>query len=225
MISLRSIFASNLSDGFEEGAQQIIFFGDSITELGSNKGGFLTILCDRLQTAVAGRSIMLTNAGVGGNKVPDLLDRLDRDILARRPAVVVVYIGVNDVWHWEQFNKGTTERDYEGGLTTIVRRIIEAGARMILCTPAVIGERKNGDNSSDALLERYAQISRTVASSFNITLCDLRRIFLTYLKERNSENKPDGILTVDGVHLSDEGNNLVATAMLPLLVDMLPASL
>jgi lysophospholipase L1-like esterase len=49
-------------------------------------------------------------------------------------------------------------------------------------------------------------------------LIDLREIFHTYEMKNNPENKDKGILTVDGVHLNDQGNQLVADKMLSILL-------
>jgi lysophospholipase L1-like esterase len=39
---------------------------------------------------------------------------------------------------------------------------------------------------------------------------DLRAAFTNYLRTHNPQNQPKGILTTDGVHLTREGNALVA---------------
>jgi len=38
-------------------------------------------------------TIEIIGAGVGGNKVPDLQARIEKDVLAKKPTIVVVYIG------------------------------------------------------------------------------------------------------------------------------------
>ncbi len=88
---------------------------------------------------------------------------------------------------------------------------------MVLCTPTVIGEKTDGTNKLDKMLEEYAEISRTVAKEQKVTLCDLRKAFLGYLKEHNKENKEASILTGDRVHLNDAGNRFVAEVMLKSL--------
>jgi lysophospholipase L1-like esterase len=88
---------------------------------------------------------------------------------------------------------------------------------VILCTPSVIGEKYDGTNPQDAMLDEYAAISRKIALDVGVRLCDLRKAFLDYLKVHNKENKEKGVLTTDGVHLNDEGNKLVAQEILKLL--------
>ena len=43
-----------------------------------------------------------------------------------------------------------------------------------------------------------------------VTLCDLRKAFIEYLKTNNPESKPRGVLTYDGIHMSPKGNELLA---------------
>jgi len=123
---------------------------------------------------------------------------------------VVIYIGINDVWHYQLGIGGTTKERYESGLKSICARINSAGARIVLCTPSVVGEKHDGTNSLDAMLDDYAAITRSVAAATGASLCDLRTSFLEDLKVRNPANAESGILTRDRVHLNDEGNRFVA---------------
>ncbi len=198
---------------------RIVFFGDSITQLGVKPGGYVTLIRDTLAHIQPGVEVI--GAGISGNKVTDLQARLDRDVLSRTPSVVFIYIGINDVWHWALKNlKGTTPEAYVAGLREIITKIQSAGGRVILCTPTVIGEKHHGENAQDAMLDEYAKLSRTVAEETGAELCDLHAVFLSYLKNHNPEDKDRGILTYDGVHLSDEGNRLVAQTMLSTMQRM-----
>lgn len=195
---------------------RILFFGDSITELGVKPNGYVTLIAEALH-GENDRHVEIIGAGISGNRVPDLQQRLKRDVLSKKPTIVVVYIGVNDVWHWALNNKGTTLGEFESGLKDIISRIRLAGARVVLCTPSVIGEKPDGTNLQDAMLEQYASISRSVAANMDATLCDLRTAFVEYLKLHNTDHKQKDILTYDGVHLNDAGNRLVADEILKIL--------
>jgi lysophospholipase L1-like esterase len=48
-------------------------------------------------------------------------------------------------------------------------------------------------------------------------LADLRAAFMNYEIQHNTGNKELGILTTDGVHLNDRGNQLVAEELLKVL--------
>jgi len=201
---------------------RIVFLGDSITQGGSGKTGYITLIQEALGAQHKDLGIETVNAGISGNKVADLQGRLDKDVLEKKPTIVFIYIGINDVWHWHKqadgtMVGGTTKEAFEAGLKDIIARIKTAGARIILCTPSVIGEKHDGKNERDAMLEEYSAISRSVAKETGTPLLDLRKAFLAYLKKHNKENKDRDILTADSVHLNDAGNRLVADLMLSAL--------
>jgi len=55
--------------------------------------------------------IKVINKGISGNKITDLQGRLQKDVLDLKPNIVFIYIGINDVWHWEH-GKGTTKEAF-----------------------------------------------------------------------------------------------------------------
>jgi lysophospholipase L1-like esterase len=205
-------------DVVKDSANRIIFFGDSITELGVKPNGYVSLLRDTLNAA--GKNIDVVGAGISGNKISDLQKRLEIDILKKDPSVVVIYIGINDVWHYEFAHRGLTgtpKPEFEKGLKEIITRIQSSGSKVILCTPSVIGEKNDGTNKYDAMLDEYSTVSRDVASQCSIPLCDLRSAFVGFLQKNNPTNAEKNILTYDGVHLNDTGNKLVASQIINVL--------
>jgi lysophospholipase L1-like esterase len=196
--------------------ERIVFFGDSITEQGDLSGGYVRRISEEIGRRLPDKDITVIGAGISGNKVPDLEARLDRDVLSANPTMVVVYIGINDVWH-STYAQGTPKDDYESGLRNLIRRIQATGAKVILCTPSMIGEKTDGANPLDSMLDEYAAISRSVAKETKASLIDLRRLFLEHLRRANPDNKDSGILTQDGVHLNADGNRMVARWILDAL--------
>jgi lysophospholipase L1-like esterase/predicted esterase len=192
---------------------RVVFFGDSITEAGAREGGYNRLVEQGLEQGKPPLAPELIGAGISGNKVPDLQQRLERDVLAKKPTLVVVYIGINDVWHSER-GEGTPREAFATGLRGLVDQITAAGARVILCTPSVIGEKTDGSNKLDAMLEDYAGMTRKIAAEASCQLVDLRKSFLDQLRTSNTGNKSSGILTSDGVHLNQAGNRLVADCVL-----------
>ena len=216
---------------------KVVFLGDSITEAGIYDNevgvpsgdtliypkytGFITLLKKDIED-----DIELIGKGVSGNKVSNLLERYKKDVLSLNPDIVFIYIGINDVWHKYSFGTGTDIIFYENGLRKIIADIKNKGARVILCTPTVIGENKgeftlvnefkdietmeimNGD------LDAYSDVIRKLSSELNTDLLDLREIFMNYISENNPNNESFGITTYDGVHLNDLGNKLIADEMI-----------
>lgn len=192
---------------------RVVFLGDSITQAGARPGGYVSLFRQAVDDQFGDGEVEVIGAGISGNKVPDCQKRLDRDVLSRKPTHVVIYIGINDVWH-STSNRGTSKEDYSNGLQDLITRIQKADASVILCTPTVIGEKTDGSNSLDKMLEEYCELSREAAKKNNVPLLDLRKLFLDYLKKENKANKPTKILTTDGVHLNPAGNRFVCQCMM-----------
>lgn len=198
--------------------QKVVFFGDSITEMGAKPGGYIVRMKDALEKKGMGSDYDLIGAGIGGNKVYDLYLRMDDDVLAQNPDVVFVWVGVNDVWHKVTSGTGTDPDKFEKFYTAIINKLLDKHIRTILVTPAVIGEKTDFTNQQDGDLNAYTQIIRNLAQKYHCGLVDLRETFHTYDLKNNPGNKPSGILTVDKVHLNDTGNQLVADTMLEALL-------
>lgn len=193
--------------------KKIIFFGDSITQAGVKPGGYVDLIKKSLDSA----RYEVIGAGIGGNKVYDLYLRMEDDVLNKKPDMVVIYIGVNDVWHKLSSRTGTDYDKFIRFYNALIKKIQDNGSKVILCTPAVIGEKKNNANEMDADLDKYSGAIREIAQKNNLALCDLRKIFKDYDAAKNTEDKEKGILTSDGVHLNTEGNQAVAANLLSLL--------
>lgn len=195
---------------------RVVFFGDSITELGVQPGGYIDRMRNMLKEKNA-TNFQLIGAGISGNKVYDLYLRLEDDVLHQQPDWVFVYVGVNDVWHKKTHGTGTDPDKFEKFYAALIRKMQALGIQVALCTPAVIGEKTAGKNELDADLDKFAKIIRKLSAQYGLPLCDLRRIFLDHLAQVNKENKEKGILTNDGVHLNEAGNQLVAEHMLKII--------
>ncbi len=198
--------------------KRVVFFGDSITQMGVNPGGYITKIGELLEQKGLAKDYELIGAGIGGNKVYDLYLRMEDDVLAKNPDIVFIWVGVNDVWHKASSGTGTDPDKFEKFYVAIIKKLQDKGIRVILCTPACIGEKTDFTNQQDGDLNKYAQIIRGLAKNYHCDLVDLRENFLSYNLKNNPENKESGILTVDRVHLNPKGNELVANKMLEVLL-------
>ena len=152
-------------------------------------------------------------AGIGGNKVYDLYLRMENDVLAKTPDLVVIYVGVNDVWHKSSSGTGTDAPKFEIFYQAIIDKLKAKSIKIILCTPAAIGEKTDFTNPQDGDMNEYSNIIRRIAKKNELPVVDLRKSFLDYNLKNNPDNKDRGILTTDRVHLNAKGNQLVADEM------------
>ena len=192
---------------------KVIFFGDSITELGVKPGGYVTKVDSMCKLEGKGEQYDFSGSGISGNKVYDLYLRLEDDVLNKNPDVVVIYVGVNDVWHKTLLGTGTDPDKFEKFYLAILKKLKDKNIKAILCTPAVVGEKTDSSNPLDGDLNRYSNIIRDMAKKNNLPLIDLRQKFYDYEKMNNPENKEKDILTYDRVHMNPKGNQFLADQM------------
>ena len=196
--------------------QSVLFFGDSITEYGARPGGFI----DRLKKMSEGTQLRIAASGIGGQRVADLAARVDRDVLPKKANIVVLYVGLNDVW--QQANLGGSAKQYESELEALARKIQSSGSKLLLVTPGLIGELRR--NPHDAQLNAYAQAVRRISTRLSTELVDLRECMPAYSLVVNSIGNPNGVLTTDGVHLSRAGDEFMRALVARMLSQMLSAT-
>ena len=101
---------------------KVIFFGDSITQAGVNPGGYITKMKEMLEKQGIKDKFQLMGAGIGGNKVYDLYLRMEDDVLSQKPDVVIIYVGVNDVWHKASYGTGTDADKFGNFYTALIKK-------------------------------------------------------------------------------------------------------
>jgi lysophospholipase L1-like esterase len=195
---------------------KVIFFGDSITELAVKRDkyvGYILRMDSMLKVEKKNDQYELIGSGISANKVYDLYLRMEDDVLSKNPDVVVIFVGVNDVWHKTLLGTGTDADKFEKFYYAILKKLKDRNIKAILCTPAVVGEKTDFSNPLDGDLNRYSNIIRDIAKKNSLPLIDLRKKYHEYLEKNNPENKDKGILTYDGVHMNDSGNQFLADLM------------
>lgn len=193
--------------------KKVVFFGDSITAAGIRPGGYIQLMDSLIATEGQTANYELVGAGVSGDKIYDLYLRIEKDVLEQKPDIVLIYVGVNDVWHKASSGTGTDYPKFGKFYEAVVNKLQAAGCKVIVCTPAVIGEKTDNSNQQDGDLNFYSNWLRAFTTKNNIPLVDLRAAFISYNLKNNSQNKESGILTTDRVHLTPAGNLFVAEQM------------
>jgi lysophospholipase L1-like esterase len=193
---------------------RIIFFGDSLTALAGQEApkehvtkGYVRIVRETLQEKHKDKEIEVDWVATSGHTVPDLLNRVDKDVIAKKPTIVVIQIGCNDA-------RRIPAENFRTGLVELIDKLQAEGIQVVQCSLTSVGEKHDGTNPNDAKLEEFAQIARDVAKEQDVPLNDLRKAFVAHWKEHNPDNAPAGILTYDGNHFNDVGHRFVAEQML-----------
>lgn len=195
----------------------IIFFGDSLTQLAGTeqpkmhvKKGYVRIVAETLAERHKDKTIKVDWVATGGHTVPDLLKRVDKDVIARKPTIVVIQIGCNDA-------RRLPQETFKKGLNELIDRLQAQKIQVVQCSLTTVSERHDGKDKFDPQLEAFAQVARDMAKAKNVPLIDLRRAFMDYARKHNPDNKHSGFLTYDGNHFNQTGMEFVAEQMLKAL--------
>lgn len=191
--------------------------GDSITKAGDGPGGFLSLMQRSFDNLYPEHQLEIINAGISGNKVTDMQARFQTDVLDKKPDLVVINVGINDVWHaFYDSNPETTQVPlplYRDQLSQMVQEAHSAGISVVLLSPTVIYENLTGPENQ--VLGKYIGAMGEVATQNHCLYIDLntpfRHVISTYQKYGGQTQH---LLTRDGIHLNLAGNQIVAYTIL-----------
>jgi lysophospholipase L1-like esterase len=206
---------------------KIAFLGDSITANGAKPGGYVTLVMEALKNE--GLDVTAVPAGKSGNRSPDMLARLDADVISKKPQWMTLSCGVNDVWHFKlRLGKRTFEgvplEDYKKNITAIIDQAQAAGIKVVILTSTMIGEDPERELNKNLI--PYNDFLREIAKAKNCRLADLSKDMHEALKKMPDEKGPANMfgeghyrdiknkLTTDGCHMNTLGNIMMAKGVL-----------
>ena len=208
-----------------QGVHRIVTLGDSITQGGGEPDGYVWLLDKQLKALYPNHQIEIINAGISGHKATDMQARFQRDVLDKKPDLVTISVGINDVWHgfYDFKNKTRHPRGdlaagiplplYREKVEAMIRAAQSAGVRVALLSPTIIYEDLRSDEN--VRLRQYIQALRSLAKQHKCIFIDLNTpfhdIISTYQRYANSAVN---LLTTDGVHMNKAGYRLMASLIL-----------
>lgn len=187
--------------------ESIAFLGDSITAQGAaSSGGYVRLVASGL--AAQGIEVTVIPAGISGHKSNQMLARLEKDVLSKKPTWMTLSCGVNDVWHGD---KGVPLEDYKKNITEILDRCQQAGVKVVVLTATQIGLPLT--KPENVKLADYNAFLRETAKTRNLPLADLNAA----MAAEQAALEKAGVkrsLTGDGVHMNLYGNLMMAKGVL-----------
>jgi lysophospholipase L1-like esterase len=190
---------------------KLAFMGDSITQFGANTpGGYVKLVISGLDAN--GIKIEPVFAGRSGHKSNDMLGRLDNDVLSKKPNVMTLSCGVNDV-------ANIPLDKYKENINALIDKVQAAGVKPVILTSTMIGEDQ--PNANNQKLIAYNEFLMTLAKDRGLPLADLNLKMQEAIKMAKEANAPKpnkaNYLTNDGVHMSPEGDQMMAEGVLRAL--------
>jgi lysophospholipase L1-like esterase len=164
-----------------------------------------------------GKTVKVVNAGVPGDTIAGVYDRLDRDLIPLQPDLVILGLGFNDAGLLAVTNSGPASlvplNQFEQTYNKVVSKIkAETSAKVLLFSPAPLAsfyESPLGDAATAkqvAAFLPYAMLASQMAQKHDCAFAD------TYTEL--SENPiAGGAFLKDGVHPNPIGNLLMARPM------------
>lgn len=189
---------------------RIAFLGDSITQQGNGHSGYLNLVMLALEAN--GIKAVKIPAGISGHKSNQMLARLDRDVIKKKPQHMTLSCGVNDVWHGK---RGVPLDQYKKNITQIVDKAQKAGIKVYILTSTMITENPAAPNNKK--LAAYNDFLRQLAKQKKCVLVDLNKDMqqqIAAIKKQYPKFKRGNALTYDGVHMNPMGNIMMATGVL-----------
>ena len=171
----------------------LVFVGDSITE------GWQTLDQD-----FSSLGIKVVNRGIGGDTTPNLLYRLQDDVLSLHPRALVILIGTNDIAEL------TPPADIANNLKTIRTQIRKQFPSIPIAWCLVMP--RGNPALKQPVQELNALIRKLVEADSKITLCDS---FTPLAQPDNFANPADFV--PDLLHLNPSGYAVWRTALLPIV--------
>jgi len=196
--------------------KRIVTLGDSITQGGGRPGGYVWLMDQYLQVLYPSRKIEIVNAGISGHKSNDMLARFQRDVLDKKPDVVTISVGINDVWHGftKEHPAGYGPRrvpleEYRKNVQAMVQAALKAGATPVLFTTTIFEDEP--ESIRNLRVGAYNRAVRDLARQHNLRLADQNAAFMDAWA-RNSQSGAK--LTSDQVHMAPAGDELMARVAL-----------
>ncbi len=202
---------------FQDG-DTVCFLGDSISHVGL----FHRFIYDYYLTRFPQHAIRFVNAGVAGDWAGGTRERLTEDVIAKKPTVVTLMFGMNDVNRACYVSEPDPQQKaaqqealdhYRQNMETLVGRLRnEAGnPHLIFMTPSPFDQTaiNNNDNNQPGCndgLSTCATFVRKLAENYKGTLVDFHAPMTALNQKFQKENPNYSIIGPDRVHPGAAGH-------------------
>lgn len=193
--------------------KKILFTGDSITDANrlwdDDPKGLGTGYVKMISEKIGEERYEIVNKGYNGFTASDMAERWEQICLTQNPDILNILVGINDVGYGisNDFEREllTFQKDYEF-LVSSARE--KTNARIVLLTPFVFPQMDDYAGWME-YLEDFVDIILKIAEKYHTDLIDLKEIFL-----QKTEKFGYNVLTTDGIHLKEFGNEIIRDAWL-----------
>ena len=198
---------------------RVVFYGDSITE----QRLYTTLVENYVVTRFPHLNVTFVHSGWGGDRVSGggggpIDVRLQRDVVAYKPTVVTVMLGMND-GGYRAFDQGTFDT-YTQGYAHILDTVQTAlpGVHLTLIQPSPYDDITHAPNfpgGYNAVLVRYGQWVQETAAKDHQTVADMNTPMVAVLQKAGEADPALAQKIIpDRVHPGPAGHLIMAEALL-----------
>jgi lysophospholipase L1-like esterase len=186
---------------------KILFIGDSVTDCDRVRENLYdtgTGYVKKLVDAHFGDDLII-NKGISGDRIGNLEDRWQEDVMDLQPSVLTILIGVNDTWRRYDDNDPTSAEDFTNRYRALIKKTQAAfPVKIILCEPFILPVREEMKEWRTDLEEKIAGI-KSLATEFNLPFVAYDQKFAELV-----ETHCMTALAEDGIHPTDFGHQVMA---------------
>jgi lysophospholipase L1-like esterase len=201
-----------------QAGQTVVFLGDSIT--------WQNLYTAYLEQYFTGRYLdrppRFINRGVRGDTAAEAVARLERDVVADRPDLVLVMLGMND-GGYQGYNRGLL-KFYLDNLEKLVGLLKKkTRAEVVLVTTTCVDPVDHKTKRYNRMLSAMAEGVVDLGKRLRVPVVDLFPFFSSKLKEARALNHPVELM-LDPVHPGPAGHLVIAHHLLTFLDPRPPAA-
>jgi len=198
---------------------RVVFYGDSITD----QRLYTTFVETYVMTRFPQMKVSFVHSGVGGDRVTGggagAIDvRLPRDVVAYKPSVMTIMLGMNDA-SYRAFDEKIFDT-YAAGYRHIIQSVKEAlpGIRITVIQPSPyddVTRPPTFEGGYNKVLVRYGEFVKELGRDEKLTVADLNGPMVAALEKANKlDAETAKKLIPDRVHPAPGGHLLMAEALL-----------
>ncbi|WP_164716390.1 SGNH/GDSL hydrolase family protein [Paenibacillus whitsoniae] len=192
----------------------IVVFGDSISaggEASEEKFRYANRVHQFLVDEYPRSRIRLLNKSVGGETSKDGMNRLQRDVIALNPDLVIIGFGMNDQNKYGE-GVGVPPADFESNLRQMIEAVKELdNSDLVLVAPCLPNPTWW---YASGLTGEYAEVIRRLGREYGVGVADVTAIW----EQELAAGKSPGSLLLNNInHPNDYGHWLYFQAFVPLL--------
>jgi len=222
LVSLALAWASAAlaqGDFFLKNGDRLVFYGDSITD----QRLYTTFVETYVVTRFPQLEVWFVHSGVGGDRVTGgwagpIDVRLRRDVIAYKPTVMTIMLGMNDGSYrgWDDDIFKTYSTGYQHIIDTMKHAL--PGIRITVIQPSPyddVTRPPNIDDGYNAVLIRYGQFVKELGEREHLLVADLNAPVVSMLEKAKATDAELATKIIeDRIHPGPGGHLIMAEALL-----------